>query len=95
MKSYIKKHFQVLLYVALGLIMAMSVVLNVVARKVYFDVEPIQLGEVSVLPYSIGFNGPSLMMMVSILLFAMSLFALLRCKSSFHIYSIEFTNFLR
>lgn len=47
MKSYIKKHFQVLLYVALGLIMAMSVVLNVVARKVYFDVEPIQLGEVS------------------------------------------------
>lgn len=89
MKSYIKKHFQVLLYVVSALIMAIAVVLNIVARKIYFDIEPIQLGEVTGMPYNVGFNWPSLMMMISILLFAMGLFTMLRCKSSFQIEIVQ------
>lgn len=89
MKSYIKKHFQVLLYVASGLIMVMAVAMNIGARKIYFDVEPIQLGEVTGLPYNIGFNWPSLVMMISILLFAMGFFALIRCKSTYRIEIVQ------
>lgn len=92
MKSYIKKNFQVLLYVSSGLIMIMATALNIWARKIYCEIEPIetiQLGEVTGMPYNVGFNWTSLILMISILLFTMCFFALLRCKSSFQIEIVQ------